>query len=164
MKDSLKKFSLLFCQAEMIFVIVWFLDHFTFEYVSSMNSIGIITPSGLLHVWVTKFNTSLIFFKQSILASNNVIWVHLFAILFDEAQHIVKIYTTAYVPVFYEVINLFIKLQNFLLIFLISKLKGFYLIVTVCDGSLMLSWISSILASNPRGTMSFRMYSLSALP
>ena len=97
----------------MIFVIVWFLYHCTLEYVSSMNSIWIIPPAGLIHVWVTKFNTSLIFFKQSILASNNVILVHLFAILFDEAQHIVKIYTTGYVLVFYEVINLFIKLQIF---------------------------------------------------
>ena len=97
----------------MIFVIVWFLYHCTLEYVSSMNSIWIIPPAGLIHVWVTKFNTSLIFFKQSILASNNVILVHLFAILFDEAQHIVKIYTTGYVLLFYEVINLFIKLQIF---------------------------------------------------
>ena len=73
-----------------------------------MNSIWIITPASLLHVWATKFKTSLIFFKLSILTSNNVIWVDLFAILFDEAQHI-KISTTSYVPVFYEVINLFIK-------------------------------------------------------
>ena len=85
MKDSLKKFSLLFRQAEMVFVIVWFLDHFTLEYVPSMNSIWIITPVSLLHVWVTKFKASLIFFKLSILTSNNVIWVGLFAILFDKA-------------------------------------------------------------------------------
>ena len=94
-----------------------------------MNSIWIITPASLLHVWATKFKTSLIFFKLSILTSNNVIWVDLFAILFDEAQH-VKISTTSYVPVFYEVINLFIKPQNFLLM-------GLYLTVTVCDGVLM---------------------------
>ena len=74
----------------MVFVIVWFLDHFTLEYVPSMNGIWITTPASLLHVWVTKFKTSLILFKLSKLASNNVMWVGLFAILFDEAQHVVK--------------------------------------------------------------------------
>ena len=123
----------------MVFVIIWFLDHFTLEYVPSMNSIWIITRASLLHVWVTKFKTFFIFFKLSILTPNNVIWVELFAILFNEAQHIVKISMTGYLPVFYEVINLFIKLQNVLLMFFICKLKGFYLIVTVCDGLLMLS-------------------------
>ena len=122
----------------MVFVIIWFLDHFTLEYVLSMNSIWIITPASLLHVWVTKFKTFFIFFKLSILTLNNVIWVDLFAILFNEAQH-VKISMTRYIPAFYEVISLFIKLQNVLLMFFICKLKGFYLIVTVCDGLLMLS-------------------------
>ena len=115
-KDSLKKFWLLFRQAEMIFVIAWFLDHFTLKYVSSMNSTWIITPASLFHVRVTKFKASLIIFKQSILTSNNVVWVNFFAILYNEAQHVVKISTTGYVPVFYEAINLFIKPQNFLLI------------------------------------------------
>ena len=137
-KDSFKKFLLFIRQAEMVFVIVLFLNHLTVEYVPSMNSIWIITPASLLHVWVTKFKTFFIFFKLSILTSNNVIRVNLFAILFDKAQHVVKISTTGYVPVFYEVINLFNKLQNFLLMSLISKLKGLYLIVTVCDGLLML--------------------------
>ena len=136
-QDSFKKFSLLFHQAEMIFVIVWFLDHFTFAYVPLMNSIWIITPAGLLHVWLMKLKISLTFFKQSILASNNVIWVGFFAILFDEAQRIVKISTTSYVPVFYEVINLFIKLQNFLLIFFICRLEGLYLIIFFFNGLLM---------------------------
>ena len=122
----------------MVFVIIWFLNHFTLEYVLSMNSIWIITPASLLHVWVMKFKTFFIFFKLSILTLNNVIWVDLFAILFNEAQH-VKISMTRYMPAFYEVINLFIKLQNVLLMFFICKLKGFYLIVTVCDGLLMLS-------------------------
>ena len=122
----------------MVFVIIWFLNHFTLEYVLSMNSIWIITPASLLHVWVTKFKTFFIFFKLSILTLNNVIWVDLFAILFNEAQH-VKISMTRYMPAFYEVINLVIKLQNVLLMFFICKLKGFYLIVTVCDGLLMLS-------------------------
>ena len=109
-KDGLKKFSIFFCQAEMVFVIVWFLDHFNLEYVPSMNSIWIITPASVLHGWVTVFKTFLIFFKLSILTSNNVLRVNFFTILFDKAQHIVKISTTGYVPVFYEVINLFIKL------------------------------------------------------
>ena len=138
-KEGLKKFSLLFRQAKIIFVIVWFLDHFTIEYVPSMNSIWIITSLGLFHVWVTKFKTFLKFFKLSILTSNNVIWLGLHAILFNEAQDVVKISKTGYVPVFYEAINLFIKPQNFLLMFFICKFKGLYLIVMVCDGLLMLS-------------------------
>ena len=106
----------------MTFVIIWFLDHFTLEYVPSVNGVWIITPAGLLHVWVTKFKTSIIFFKLYILASNNAIWVGLFAIIFNEAQHVVKISTMGHVPVFYEVISLFIKLQNILLM-------GLYLII-----------------------------------
>ena len=103
-----------------------------------MNSTWIITPASLLHVWVTKFKTSFIFFKLYILTSNNVMRVNLFAILFYEAQHVVKISTTGYVPVFYKVINLFIKIQNFLLMLLICKLKGLYLIIFLFDGLLML--------------------------
>ena len=38
-KDSLKKFLLHFRQTEMVFVVIWFLDHFAFEYVPSMNGI-----------------------------------------------------------------------------------------------------------------------------
>ena len=158
------KFSLLCHQAEMVFIIVWFLDHLALEYVPSMNSIWIITPASLLHVWVTKFKTSLIFFKLSILTSNNVIWVGLLAILFNEAEHVVKIFATGYMPAFYQVINLFIKLQNFLLMFFICRLKGFYLIVTTVMACRCFPWISSSFASNPRGTMSFRMCSLSTLP
>ena len=86
-----------------------------------------------------KFKIFFIFFKRSILTSNNVIWVGLLAILFNEAQHFVKISTTGYVPVFYEVINLFIKPQNFLLMFFICKFKGLYLIVFFFDDLLMLS-------------------------
>ena len=48
------------------------------------------------------------------------------AILFDETQHVVKTSTTGYVPVFYEVINLFIELQNVMLM-------GLYLIVFFFD-------------------------------
>ena len=68
---------------------------------------------------------------MSILTLNNVIWMDLLAILFDEARHVVKTSATGYVPVFYEVINFFIKPQNFLLMLLISRLKGFSLIATV---------------------------------
>ena len=129
-KDSLKKFSLLFRQPEMVFVIIWFLDHFILAYVPSVNSIWITTAAGLFHVWVTKFETFFIFFKLSILTSNNVIWVGLLAILFDEAEHVVKLSTTGYVPAFYEVINVFIKPKNFLLMDL-------YLIVFFLNGLFM---------------------------
>ena len=135
-KDSFKKFPLLFRQAEMVFVIVWFLDHFTLKYVPLMNSVWIIMPADLLHVWVTKFTTIFMFFKLSTLTLNNVIWVGLFAILFNEAQHFVKIFTTGYVPV-YEVINFFIKPQKFLLMDLICGLQGLYLIIFFFDGLLM---------------------------
>ena len=136
-QDSLKKCSLLFGQAEMVFVIVWFLDHFTLEPVPSVNGIWIIAFVSHLHVWVTKFKPSLMFFQLPILTSNNVIWVNFFAILFNETQHVVKTSTTGYMPVCYEVINLFIEPQNLLLMFLICKLKGLYLIFTTCDGLLM---------------------------
>ena len=132
-KDSLKNFSLLYRQVEMVFVIVWFLNHFTLEYVPSVNSIWIITPADLLTVWVTKFKTFFIFFKLSILTSDNVIWVGLLAILFNEAQYVVKISMTGYVPVYYEVINLFIKLHNFLLMFLIMILVFDYLFLRWLD-------------------------------
>ena len=114
----------------MVFVIVWFLDHFTLESVPSMNSIWIITFFSNLHVWVTKFKPSLIFFKLSILTSNNIIWMGLFAILFDEAQRVVKTSRTRHLPVCYKVINLLIEPQNFLFM-------GLYLIVTFRDGLLM---------------------------
>ena len=78
----------------MVFVTVLFLHHLTLEYVRSMNSVCIITPAGILHVWVKKLKTFFIFFKLSILKSNNVIWVGLVAILLNEAQHFVKISTT----------------------------------------------------------------------
>ena len=84
----------------MVFVIVWFLDQFMLEYVPSMNSIWINTPVSLFQFWVTKFKPSLIFFKLSIFTSNNGIWVDLLAILFNEAQHVVKISTSGYVYVF----------------------------------------------------------------
>ena len=121
----------------MVFVIVSFLHHFTLKPVPSVNGVWIITFINHLHAWVRKFKPSLMFFKLSILTSNDVIWVNFSAILFDETQHVVKTSTTGYVPVCYEVINLFIKPQNFLLMCFICKLKGLYLIVKVCDALLM---------------------------
>ena len=58
----------------------------------------------------------------------------LLCFLFDETHHVVKTSTTDYVPVCYEIVNLFIEPLNFLLIFFICKLKGFCLIVTTCGG------------------------------
>ena len=89
MKGSFKKFLLLFRQAKMIFVIIWFFDHFTLKPVPSVNGAWIITFVNHLHVWVMKFNPLLMFFKLPVLTPNNVIWVNFSAILFDET-HIVK--------------------------------------------------------------------------
>ena len=130
-QGSFKKFSLLFGQAEMVFVIVWFLDHFTLKSTTLMNGVWVITFVSKLHVWVTKFKPSLMFFQLPILTSNNVVWVNFFAVRFDKTQHFVKTSTAGYEPVCYKIVNLFIEPQNFLLMFLVSKLKGFYLIVTV---------------------------------
>ena len=136
-QGSFKTCSLLFGQAEMVLLIIWFLDHFTLRSTPSVNGVWIITFVSHLHVWVTKFKPSLMFFQLSVLTSNNLVWVNLSAILFDEAQHVVKTSTTGYVPVCYDVINLFIEPQNFLLIFLIYILKGWYLIVFFFDGLLI---------------------------
>ena len=118
----------------MVFVIVWVLDHFTLKPVTSVNGIWIITFASHLHVWVTKFKPSLMFFKLPVLTSNNVVWMPFSAILFDEAQHVVKTSAAGYVSVCYEVINLFIESQNFLLMFLICRLNGLYLINFFLDG------------------------------
>ena len=138
-QDSFKKFSLLLGQVEMVFVVVWFLDHFTLKSVPSVNGVWIIAFVSHHHVWITKFKPSLMFFKLSVLISNNVVWVPFPAILFDESQHVVKASMTGYVPLCYEVINLlffffqglsmlFIEPQNLLLMglafFFICKLKG----------------------------------------
>ena len=99
----------------MVFVKVWFLDYFKLEPVTSMNSIWIITFVSHLHVWVMKFKLSLMFFQLPVLTLNNVIWVNLFAVLFDKTQHVVETSTAGYVPVCHEVIGLFIEPENFLL-------------------------------------------------
>ena len=114
-QHNFKKCSLLFGQAEMVFVKVWFLDYFKLEPVTSMNSIWIITFVSHLHVWVMKFKLSLMFFQLPVLTLNNVIWVNLFAVLFDKTQHVVETSTAGYVPVCHEVIGLFIEPENFLL-------------------------------------------------
>ena len=130
-QGSFKKCSLLFCQAEMVFVKVWFLDYFTLKPVPSMNGVWITTFSSHLHVWVTEFKPSLMFFKLPILTSNNAVCVNFSTVLFNETQQVVKTSTADNVAVGYEVINLFIEPPNFLLMLLISKLKGLYLVVTV---------------------------------
>ena len=133
-QGSFKKFSLLFGQAETIFVIVCFFDHFTLKTIPSVNGICMVAFVNHLHVWLTKFKPSFIFFKLSVLTSNNVIWVNFSAILFDETQHVVKTSTTSCAPVCYETINLFIGSQNFLLMGLICKLKDLYLIIFFFNG------------------------------
>ena len=64
------------------------------------------------------------FFKLPVLTLSNLVWVLFPAILFNETYRVVKTSKGGHVPVCYEVINLFIRPQNFLLI--------------VCDGLLML--------------------------
>ena len=136
-QGSFKKFSLLFRQAEMVFVIVWLFDHFTLKPVPSVNGVWIITFVSHFYVWLTKFKQSLMFFKLPVLTSNNLIWVNFSAILFDKTQHVVKTSTASCVPVCYEIINLLIEPQHFVLMFFICILKGFYLIFTTCDDVLM---------------------------
>ena len=88
-KGSFKKFSLLFGQAEVVFVIIFlFLDHFTLEPVPSVNGVWIIAFVSHLHVWVTKFKTLLMVFQLTVLTSNNVVWMPSVTVLFDEAQHL----------------------------------------------------------------------------
>ena len=74
------------------------------------------------------------FFQLLILTPNNVIWVDFSAILFDETQHVVNASSAGYVPFCYEVINLIIKPQNFMLMFFLCKLKGLYLIIFLFSG------------------------------
>ena len=130
-----KKFSLLFGQSKMVFVVVWLFNHFMLKSTPLLNGIWIITFVSHLHVWLTKFKPSLMFFQLPVLISNNVVWVSFSAVFFGKTQHVVKISRAGYVPVCYMVINLFIKPQNFLLMglvfFFICKLKGLYLVVTV---------------------------------
>ena len=134
-QGSFKKCSLLFGQSKIVFVVVWLLNHFSFISTPFVNDVWIITFANHPHVWLTKFKPSLMFFQLPVLTSNNAVWVSLSAVLFDKTQHIVKTSTAGYVTVCYEVINLFIKPQNLLLMglvfFFICKLKGLPLVVTV---------------------------------
>ena len=59
-----------------------------------MNGVWIIKFVSQLPVWVTKFKPSFIFFQLLVLTLNNVAWVNLSAILFDETQYVVKTSTT----------------------------------------------------------------------
>ena len=136
-QGSFKKYLLLFCLPEMDFVVTWFFDHFSLEPVPPMNSIWIIAFVSHLHVWVTKFKPSLMFLQAPVLTSKDVIWVNFSAIFFDEAQHVIKTVAAGYVPFCYEIINAFIKPQNFLLMGFICKLKGLNLIDTACDSLLV---------------------------
>ena len=115
-------------------VIIRLFNHFAPEPVPSIIGVWIVAFVNPLRFWVTKFKPSSIFCQLSALTSNNVIWVHFSAILFDETQCIVKTSTTGYVPVCYEVINLLIKPQNFQLMLSICKLKGLYLIIFFFNG------------------------------
>ena len=133
-QGSFKKCSLLFCQPKMVFVVVWFLDHFMLGSVPPMNGVWIVALVSYLHVWIMKFRALLMFFQLLILTPNNVIWVNFFTNLFDETQHIAKTSAAGYVIVCYEVINVLIKPQNFLLMDLICKLKGLYLIIFFSNG------------------------------
>ena len=87
-QGSFKKFSLLLCQAEMVFVVVWFFDHFTLKPVASVNGVWVIAFVSHHHAWVTKSEPLLMFFQLPVLTSNNVVWMPFFTVLFDEAQHL----------------------------------------------------------------------------
>ena len=87
-QGSFKKFLLLFRQAEMVFVLVWFLYHFTFKPVPSVNDVWIIKFVSHHHAWVTKCKPLLMFFQLPILTSNNVVWISFCPVLFDEVQHL----------------------------------------------------------------------------
>ena len=85
----------------MVFVVIWFFDHFSLEPVPPMNSIWIIAFVSHLHVWVTKFKPLLMFFKLLVLTPNNAILVNFSTILVDEKQHVVKTSKVGYMPVCY---------------------------------------------------------------
>ena len=120
-QDSFKEFLLLFCQDEIVFVIVWFLDHFTLKPIPLMNGVSIVALVSHPHVWVTKSKVPLMFFQLIVLKLNNMIWVDFSAILFDETQHVVKTRRTTCLFA--------VRPSQF-----IFKLKGLYSIVTACDG------------------------------
>ena len=83
-QGSFKKCWLLFSQAKMVLVVVWLFYHFTLKSTPSLIGVWMIELISHLHVWVTKFKSWLMFFKVPMLTSNNVVWVSLLAVLFDE--------------------------------------------------------------------------------
>ena len=117
----------------MIFIVVWLLYHFKLKSTPSVNCVWIMTFFDHIHVWVKKFKPLLVFFQLPVLTLNKVIWVKFPTVLFDKTQHVVNTSTAGYVPVCYEMLNLFVEPQNFLfmslLLFFIRKLKG---LDTVC--------------------------------
>ena len=82
---NFKKCSLLFHQAEMVLVIAWLLDHFMLKSTPLVNGVWIITYISHLHIWVTKFKSTLMFFQLPVLTSNNIVWVNFSTVLLDEA-------------------------------------------------------------------------------
>ena len=97
-QGSFKKFSLLLGQAEMVFVVVWFLDHFMLKLVPSMNGVWVIAFVSHHHAWVTKSKPLLMLFQLPVLTSNNVVWMPFFTILFDEAKHFNVLKTKPFGP------------------------------------------------------------------
>ena len=87
-QGSFKKFSLLFRQSEMVFVIVWFLDHFTLKPGPSVNGVWIIASVSHYHASIMKSKPLLMFFQLPVLILNNVVWMPFLIFLFDEPQHL----------------------------------------------------------------------------
>ena len=129
--NKCSKCLLLFSQTKMALVEVWLFGDFTLKSTPSVNCIWIITFFSHLHIWVTKSKPLIMLFQLAIVTSNNVAWMNFSTVLFGEAQHVVKTSTAGYVSICYDIINLFIEPQHFLLMFLNFKLKGFHLIVTL---------------------------------
>ena len=67
--------------------------------------------------------------KLLVLTSNNVVWVNFSTVLFDEIQYVVKTSMVGCVPVHCDVIK--IETLDFLAFYIICKLKGLYLTVTI---------------------------------
>ena len=72
----------------MVFVIVWFLNHFTLKPGPSVNGVWIIAFVSHYHTWTTKSKPLLMFFQLLVLTSNNVVWMSFVTFLFDEPQHL----------------------------------------------------------------------------
>ena len=97
-QDSFKEFLLLFRQTEMVFAIVWFLDHFTLKPFPSVNGVWIVTFGSHRHAWITKSKPLLMFFQLPVLTLNNVVWMPFLTVPFDEAQHLNILRTKPFRP------------------------------------------------------------------